>query len=116
MEIRLRKLQNSPPFGDQVTVTFTGQEEAMVMRGSVKFRDSLRTCLAAPAYQGLQHTLLGPAPCFVPKINYNYRYCVTLRCKLDKNLRQLLAHLLRQFSQDKANRGVSAFIDVNGFE
>ena len=51
MEIRLRKLQNSPPFGDQVTVTFTGQEEAMVMRGSVKFRDSLpgSTGLSGPA-------------------------------------------------------------------
>ena len=28
----------------------------------------------------------------------------------------LLACLLRQFSKDKDNRGVSAFVDVNGFE
>jgi hypothetical protein len=31
-------------------------------------------------------------------------------------LRLLLAHLLRQFSQDRENRGVTAFIDVNGFD
>ncbi len=116
LEIQLRRLQNTPPFGDQVTVTFTGQEEAHVLRGAAKFRDSLRHLLAAPEYAKSPCTVLGPAPCFVPKINYNYRHCLTLRCKLDKPLRALLAHLLRQFSQDKGNRGVSAFIEVNGFE
>jgi hypothetical protein len=30
-------------------------------------------------------------------------------------MRLLLAHLLRQFAQDKANRGVSAFVDVNAY-
>ena len=116
MEIQLRKLQNSPPFGDQVTVTFTGQDEGCVLRGAAKFRDSLRSCLAMPEYKNDDCKVLGPAPCFVPKINYNFRYSLTLRCKLNKGLRVLLAHLLRQFSQDKANRGVSAFIEVNGFE
>ena len=116
MEIQLRKLQNTPPFGDQVTVTFIGQEETMVLRGAMKFRDSLHTCLNIPEYKSDNCKVLGPAPCFVPKINYNFRYCLTLRCKLNKPLRGLLAYLLRQFSQDKANRGVSAFIEVNGFE
>ena len=60
--------------------------------------------------------MLGPAPCPVPKINYNYRYRLTLRCKMTKSLRLLLAHLLRQFSQDRENRGVTAFVDVNGFD
>jgi len=35
---------------------------------------------------------------------------------MTRPLRLLLAHLLRQFAQDKANRGVGAFIDVNGFD
>ncbi len=60
--------------------------------------------------------MLGPAPCVVPKINYNFRYQLTLRCRMTKPLRLLLAHLLREFSKDKQNRGVSAFVDVNGFE
>ena len=34
----------------------------------------------------------------------------------EEELRALIASLLRQFSQDKLNRGVSAFADVNGFE
>lgn len=116
LEIGLRRLQKCPPFGDIVTVTFTAENEGALLRGAVKFRDSLRSCLSEDGYKKEECTILGPAPCPVPKINYHYRHRLTLRCKLTKELRQLLAHLLRQFSQDRANRGVSAFIDVNGID
>ena len=116
LELGMRKIQNCPPFGDLATVTFTGQDEGALLRGAAKFRDSLRACLAQPDYSQEQCTVLGPAPCPVPKINYNYRYRLTLRCQMGKNLRGLLAHLLRQFSQDRQNRGVSAFIDINGYD
>ena len=115
LEINLRRVQNAPPFGDLATVTVLGQDEAAVLRGAVKFRDSLNVCLRQAQYTSENCTVLGPAPCPVPKINYNYRYQLTLRCRMTKNLRLLLSSLLRQFMQDKANRGVSAFIDVNGF-
>ncbi len=116
MEIALRQLQGCPPFGDLAEVTFVGQEEGRVLRGAVKFRDSLRSVLQTPQYVGESCSVLGPAPCPIPKINYNYRYRLTLRCRMTKPLRSLIAHLLRQFSQDRENRGVSAFADVNGFE
>ena len=73
-------------------------------------------CKVRPAYRDLIHNLLGPAPCPVPKINYHYRYRITLRLKSSKQLRLLLEHMLRQFSKDKENRGVSAFVDVNAME
>ena len=97
-------------------ITVTGQDETAVLRGSAKFRDSLHACLKQPAYAQENCTVLGPAPCAVPKINYNFRYQLTLRCRMTRNLRLLLAHLLREFSKDKANRGINAFIDVNGYE
>ena len=115
LEINLRRVQNAPPFGDLATVTVLGQDEAAVLRGAAKFRDSLNACLRQAQYTSECCTVLGPAPCPVPKINYNYRYQLTLRCRMTKNLRLLLSSLLQQFMQDKANRGVSAFIDVNGF-
>ena len=116
LEIRLRQAQSAPPFGDLAAVTFTGQEEGSVLRGAAKFRDSLNACLRQAPYTEETCTVLGPAPCVVPKVNYNFRYQLTLRCRMTKPLRQLLAYLLRQFSRDKANRGVSAFIDVNGYD
>ena len=116
MELPLRRLQNLPPFGDLVSVTFTGLEEAKVLRGAVKFRDSLNHCLGQPEYQKETCIVLGPAPCPVPKINYHYRYRLTLRGRMDRTMRNLLACFLRQFAQDRENRGVSAFADVNGFD
>ena len=116
LEIRLRKVQNCPPFADLVEITFTGQEETAVLRGAAKFRDSLTACLKLEQYQSEICTPLGPAPCPVPKINYHYRYRLTLRCRLTKQLRTLIAHLLRQFALDGANRGVNAYADVNGYD
>ena len=116
MEIALRRLQKFPPFGDLASITFTGQNEGQVLRGAAKFRDGLKHCLEQEAYREIVCKVLGPAPCFVPKINYNFRYRLSLTCEMSKPLRLLLAYLLRQFSQDKENRGVSAFIEVNGFE
>ena len=116
LEIGLRRLQQVPPFGDLVTVTFHGQEETAVLRGAAKFRDSLIGYLRGGEYAAEHCTVLGPAPCPVPKINYHYRYRLTLRCRQTKALRLLIAHLLREFARDKLNRGVSAFADVNGFE
>ena len=116
LEIKLRQVQNDPPFGDLATITFIGEEETAVLRGAAKFRDSLIACLKEPAYKEEICTVLGPAPCAVPKINYNFRYRLTLRCRMSRNLRGLIAHLLRQFSMDKLNRKVSAFADVNGLD
>ena len=114
LEIQLRQAQAAPPFGDFALVTFSGQEEGQVLRGAAVFRDSLNAWLRqVPAERC---SVLGPAPCVVPKVNYHYRYQLTLRCHMTRPLRQLLAALLRKFSQDKANRGVNAYIDVNGYE
>ena len=116
LELQMRRIQNLPPFGDIVSVTFTGREESHVLRGAAKFRDSLMACVKQPQYAAEQCRVLGPAPCAVPKINYNFRYRLTVRCTQTRQMRLLIAHLLRQFGKDGANRGVSAFADVNGFE
>ena len=116
LEIGLRRVQNCPPFGDIACITFSGQDEGQVLRGAVKFRDSMNACLKDAGYEKETCQVLGPAPCAVPKINYNYRYRLTLRCTMTRNLRGLIAHLLRQFATDGANRGITAFADVNGLE
>ncbi len=116
LEIGLRQVQNCPPFADLASITVLGQDEAQVLHGAAKLRDSLRQCLSQPVYARETCQVLGPAPCTVPKINYNFRYRLTLRCRMTRSLRELIAHLLRQFLLDKSNRGVTAFADVNGFE
>ena len=116
LEIQLRRVQGAPPFGDYAIVTFLGQDEKNVIAAAVKFRDSLRVTMERPDYAGERCGVLGPAPCPVPKINYNYRYQLTLRCAMTKKLRSLLAWLLGKLAGDKEFRGVSAFVDVNGYD
>jgi len=116
LEIDLRQLQHVPPFADLTCITFSGLDEAAVLRSAVKLRDSLLYWLGQEQYRQKDANVLGPAPCPVPKINYHFRYRLMLRCTLNKQLRQLLAHLMRQFAADKANRGISCFVDVNGFD
>ena len=116
LEIQLRRMQDAPPFGDHASVTFLGQDETAVLRGAALFRDSLQMCLQQGQWAMEKCTCLGPAPCPVPKINYHFRYRLTLRCRMTRQLRALLSHLLREFSKDRRNRGVSAYIDVNGFD
>lgn len=116
LELNLRRVQNAPPFADRLILTFQGQEETAVLRGAVKYRDSLLNILHQPAYREERCTVLGPAPCPVPKINYHYRYRLTVCCRMTKTMRQLTAFLLREFAKDKENRGVTAFADVNGLE
>ena len=116
LEIRLRQMQNAPPFGDRLMVTFQGEDETAVLRSAVKFRDSLLQCLAQPDYRSEKMNVLGPAPCPVPKINYHYRYRLTVCGSMNRPMRFLLAWLLRQFARDRESRGVTAYADVNGFE
>ena len=87
-----------------------------MLRGAAKFRDSLNACLKQAPYTEENCTTLGPAPCVVPKINYNFRYRLTLRCCVSRPVRLMLAQLLRLFQQDKQHRGLNAWIDVNGFD
>ena len=115
LELELRQVKGCPPFRDLYTITFSGMEEGNVLRSAVRFRDCLLATLrSSPELRDCQ--VLGPAPAVVPKINYHFRYCLTLRGKGSRLLRQSLSGLLRQFAQDKANRGVSAFADVNGYD
>lgn len=115
-ELQMRRVTGNPPFTDVAVFTFVGENEAAVLRGAAAFRDGLEACLRDPKYGGADHVLLGPAPCAVMKINYNFRYRLTLRCPLGRPARQLIAHLLRQFQKDRANRGVSVFVDINGYD
>ena len=116
LEIGLRRVTGSPPFSDLTTITFVGEDEAAVLRGAELFRGSLAAWLRDSGMDEQRYSLLGPAPCPVMKINNHFRYRLTLRCAADQTLRRVLASFLRQFLSDRTNRGVSAFIDINGYD
>ena len=114
LESQLRRVTASPPYGDIVHITFAGENEGAVMRGAAMFRDSLDHWLKQNGIG--EFALLGPAPCPILKINYNFRYRLTLRCQVTRPVRLMLAQLLRLFQQDRQHRGLNAWVDVNGYD
>ena len=113
LEIALRQARQCPPFGDHITVSFTGPEESRVLYCAAQFRQALAGGLSN---LGTPAQVLGPAPAPIVKINYNFRYRLTIEGKADRPMRWLVSQLLRQFAKDRAHRGVSAYADLNAYE
>ena len=113
-ELPLRELRGCPPFRDLITVTFHGRVEEQVWQTAQSFAAALRAQLCSEYYRGEQASLLGPAPAQVARINYHYRCRLTLSCRNTRTLRQLVAHLVREFA--KKTRDVGLYADINGVE
>lgn len=115
-ELRLRRLRRYPPFADLFTFTISGIEEGAVLRAAVGVRDTLRRLCAALELPENQPEVLGPAPAPVLKLNNRYRYRCLLVGKNDKRTREQISWLLKDFANDRANRGLNIFVDCNTLE
>jgi primosomal protein N' (replication factor Y) len=116
-ELTLRRVRGCPPFRDLFFLTASGTEEHAVLRACLRLRHALESALAAAdCGQTEPIQLLGPAPAAVAKVNNRYRYRLTVCGNNNRQLRALLAHLVRAAQQDKENRGLSIFVDVNAFD
>ena len=109
-EIDLRALRGFSPFQDVIRITALGGGEGAVLRCCTGLRQAMEEGLRQ---LGGDWQLLGPAPAAVAKVNDRYRYCMTVLSRNSRPLRELVAHLLRQAQQNKENRGVSVFADLN---
>lgn len=112
-EIAMRRLRGCPPFRDLFLLTASGTEEHGVLQTCLRLRQALESALTVTPYNQMEIQILGPAPASVTKVNNRYRYRVTVSGKNCRELRALVAHLVRSAQQDKENRGISVFADVN---
>ncbi|MEA4932255.1 MAG: primosomal protein N' [Lawsonibacter sp.] len=110
-EVPLRRLRGYPPFSDIVVLTASGLEEGGVLRCCVRLRQALEAELLSIG----NWQILGPAPAAVAKVNNRYRYRLTLSGPNTKEARVVIAHLLRAIHQEKENRGVSVYADLNPY-
>ncbi len=110
-EILSRRLRGYPPFRDLYVLTASGMEEGAVLRSCMRLRDGLESWKRQPGLEELQ--ILGPAAASVVKVNNRYRYRLTVCCENKPAVRAMIAHLLRAAHEDKQNRGVSVYADLN---
>lgn len=113
MELSLRQLQGLPPFRDLFTVTFLSRIEGWAVSGAARFRAMVLQ--QSPGW-GTALTVLGPSPAPVVKVNNTFRYRLVLQTSGSRPLRRHLAAVLKAFLQDRANRGVTAYVDINSYE
>ena len=115
-ELPLRRLRNCPPFRDQLQIGFIGFPERHVEDCARRFAQTLWQRLEQAGLRPAVTDLLGPAPAAVAKINNRYRFRLTLLCTNTKPLRLVLSELVKEFSKAKETRGVTLYVDVNGYE
>lgn len=113
LELSIRQLHGLPPFRDLYTMTFVSWIEGRAVSGAARFRAMAE---AEAAAQQVPLEILGPSPAPVVKVNNAYRYRLSLYTAGNRPVRRLLAALLKAFLQDKANRGVNAYLDINSYE
>ena len=111
-EIALRQLTGSPPILDLVTLTVSGQDETLVLQGCAKLRRALQGY-----FNDLDELkILGPAPAAVAKINNRFRYRLSISCRMNRRIRDTIAHVVREAAKDKACRGIHVYADIDPFE
>ena len=106
-EIRLRRLRCCPPFADLFVLTVSGNEEGGTPRRAAALRDRLCQLIGEDA------DVLGPAPAPVLKVNNRYRYRCTLTGVNDRATRDKISWLLKEFANDRGNRGWNLYVDCN---
>ena len=111
-EIVIRQVLGSPPVRDLMTLAATGLDEAAVVSACYRLRGALEGYLRGQ--KGIK--LLGPAPAPIPKINDRYRYRLLVSCVNTKQVRDTIAHTIREFSRDKHSRGVSVYADADVYD
>lgn len=111
-EIRMRSLRRYPPFADLFTITVSGTEEGTVLRAAAGVRERMRALFT----QDNSVEILGPAPAPVLKLNNRFRYRCVLVGRNEKATREKISWLLKEFANDRANRGLNIFVDCNTLE
>ncbi|NMA24937.1 MAG: primosomal protein N' [Clostridiales bacterium] len=111
-EIAFRRLTGSPPIFDLAALTVTGQDETLVLKSSAKLRRALQGY-----FRGLDEIkILGPAPAAVARINNRYRYRLSISCKINRRIRDTIAHVIREAAKDREFRGIHVFADIDPYE
>ena len=110
-EIAYRKLGLYPPFCGLCVVGFSGPKEVEVARAAARFSALLGR--QAAQQPDLPLRVLGPTPGNIEKINENYRYKLTIKCRADRRFRDLVRQTLGLYEQEKLPSKATVVVDMH---
>ena len=111
-ELETRQALQCPPVCGLTVLTAVGEIEQQVLSSLVMLKMRLQSLMAGQ-YADVKAPVLGPAAAQMVKVMGRYRYHLTMRAIDSARWRELIAGVLREFSQDSKNRGVSVFAEQN---
>ena len=110
-EIAYRKLGLYPPFCGLCVVGFSGLKESEVARAAARFAALLGRQAAKQPELPLR--VLGPTPGNIEKINGNYRYKLTVKCRNDRRFRDLMRETLGLYEQEMLPAKATVVVDLH---
>ena len=110
-EIAYRKLGLYPPFCGLCVVGFSGAKEIEVARAAARFSALLGQ--QAAKQPDLPLRVLGPTPGNIEKINENYRYKLTVKCRNDRRFRDLMRETLSLYEQEKLPARATVVVNLH---
>lgn len=111
-EIELRKALVYPPYCDLISVSFTGENESTVALCSKEFLSQLKELNCDNHHKII---VLGPSPAKIAKLNREFRYRLTIKCKYSKNTHNLFNQIQKNIAKIKEYRDVCVSIDLNPY-
>ena len=112
-EIMLRKALVYPPYCDIYSISFVGENENTVALSAKKFFEILKE-LNSDNREKL--IVLGPGPAKLSKLNNQYRYRLSVKCKNSKNIRELINEIINGIRKIKEFKDISITVDLNPYD
>lgn len=112
-EIVLRKMMIYPPYCDIFSASFVGEVENKVALCAKVFFENLKELNVV---NNEKIIVLGPSPAKISKLNCNYRYRLSIKCKNSKNIRLMFNEILKRISKMKEYKDVSVSLDLNPYD
>ena len=91
--------------------SFSGLKESEVARAAARFAALLGRQAAKQPELPLR--VLGPTPGNIEKINGNYRYKLTVKCRNDRRFRDLMRETLGLYEQEKLPAKATVVVDLH---
>ena len=107
-EIQIRRAYEFPPFCDIAVITLSSQTEQEVAKFSSRV---MRTLTDSLTESKLPAIVYGPFDAPIYKLQGRYRKRIIIKCKLNKQIRELFSALLCKYSSNGAGSCIS--IDLN---
>ncbi len=111
-ELALRRARNLPPFSDIFTLTILADTEFDAFTACKTLCDKAKYVIKNE-YPDIKARVLGATPSAIIKLNNRYRYKTVICTENNKRSRDLISRLVRDFSNNKNNKGMSIIPDIN---